>query len=692
MRRQRKELDLIKHFKRIVLREIKPIANLLAEQVTYLGTFSRVIADVLGYSVVSIINKINLLKRLDDSRRVDNEIVNEVMETINEIEYHMATSKVPLGLKAYGLSTVAVSRILLGQYDKGIELFDDVVGYVNGIESVLIRSNVLSDVLFNLGMIRRFTRRGTQEIPEEVIDSLSSKISGPVQRLITETNFITDAFVRAKIFVNIGFGTRLFSIVSRNEIMAQWYDVNQSQSLALDALSEANKIGDWYKRGIILSNAAAVLAISGDDTVNIAMEKFDEATELAFRYLNKYPLKAASLLGRIAYDKAFTKFYMDSDKFFFESIIIPLEVAALGEALPIILKILRLASKARYFYVIYEVVKDWLLPLIDREGDIIYKAKLLAMCSTVTIPVSVNWARSIAREALSLSKSVIDTEMLPIYYDVSLIDDPLAYVSNILNTLLIISNAAFPLPKDSVSFSRRVLAMVEKLLNLYVRRFKKSSKYRIVDKIIDFNRRFGIIIASLRRTPRLYEEALTLADKFLFNIKQLFIITYGSSSLERFLADLAFIHGLSSRGVVDVTKYLNSVMNALFSYERNMWGFKNEEILRLIKNRDKLRMLSDILRIIVEVSFLTDQKLKDTVTKILIDLSESMDQKTYTTMFMSIIEKIERKEISRYLLTNVLNVLIDEGKMSKSTISRRFYKVINSIDPLLARFISEEIS
>ena len=688
-----KKLDVLKHFKRIILREIKPLSTLLAEQVSYLGTFSHVIPDMLGYSIVSIVNKVNLLRRLEDNERVEKEIIREVLSAINEIEVYMSSSEVPLGLKAYGLSTVVVSRILFEEYAKGVDLFRDVVAIVNKIDNAVKRSVVLSDVLFSLGMIRRYTRRGTQEIPGEVLDSLASMISDTVQRIISETNFITDPYARGRIFANIGFGTRLFSVISREEIMAQWYDINQSQSLALDALNEAEKIGDWYKRGLIISDAATVLAISGDDTVSLASEKFDEATELAFKYLNKNPLKAASLLGRIAYDKAFTRFYMDSDKFFYESIIIPLEAASLNDAFPLIMKILWLASKARYFYVIYEIVKDCLLPLIDREKDVIQKARFLAMCSAITIPVSINWSRNIANEALSLVKSFVDSEVLPIYYEPSLIGDPLSYTLNIMSVASVISHAAYSMPKESVSIFNRVLTIADRLLSTYTRYFRRRAKYSLVDKIAEFNKKLGFIISSLKKTPRLYKDAMNLGDKFVYNVRQIIARIYGVDSLEHIMTYLSFLYGLSHRRNKDVIKPINNIIHDLFKYENNMWCLKREEIIKMIgKDKNTFGLFVEILKIVSEIAYNLNQSLKETIIKILIDLSEAMDQKTYTSLLTALVEKIENRDIVKVLISNVFNILIDEGRISKSVMPKKLYRVINNIDPMLARFILEEIS
>ncbi len=688
---KKKDIDILKHFKRIILKSLKPIVDVLSDQVRYLGTFSRVMPDILGYNTISSINKVYLLYRLEKPERVRQEIVKQILDLLRVVEADVDASSAPLGLKAYALSIVVLSQILLDEHEPGLELFEKVVSMVNNIQDILHRSIVLSDVLFNLGSIRRYVRRKFIEIPEEVINGLASQVSDSVQRIISEASLINDAYIRGRIFASIGFGTRLFGVISKEEIMAQWYDVNQSQRLALDAIDEAEKIGDWYKKGVVLADAATVLAISGEDTTNLAEQKFDEATELAFRFLKKNPMRAARLIGRIAYDKAFTKFYMDSDKFFYESIIIPLEVGGLEEALPVIMRNLRLASKARYFYVVYEVVKDWLLPLADKENDLLRKAKFLSICSHMAIPISISWASAIAREAVSIVKNIINSELLPMLYDTIFVGDPLVYIYSILRVIPIFANIAFSIPKETAEFLYRILGMTENFTKIYIRVFRRNIG-RHLKEVLNFSHELGVLAAHFRDLPRIYEEVVNIAEQFAYSARRV-LASACIDPLEQYLPCVYFLYGLSQRMSSYVLEKAKNIMMELFEFQNNMWVPKDEKIIqKLARRKQHLETFSEILRILGEIMLRTQKPIRDTYLKILTDLSELLDQRIYAGLFLRVIEKIENKEVSKQLLTRVFNVLIDEGKITRDLVTRRFYKVINAIDPILAKFIVEEVS
>ncbi|MEX0569412.1 MAG: hypothetical protein Q6363_009720 [Candidatus Njordarchaeota archaeon] len=692
MPRKRKKIDIVQHFRRIIFRDMKSIAYMLNEQVNYIGTFSQSIPDMLGFAIISSVNKISLLSRLVGHERVDREIVGELKKIIDGIKIDIETSKVPYGLKAYGLSTVVLSKVLLDMHDEGIELLEKAVDFIDMIEDSIYRSIVLRDVLYTLGMIRRYTKREAYEIPEETINSMASIISDTVQKIINETEFIGDPYVRGRIFANVGFGTRLFSVISKAEIMAQWYDVNQSQRLALDALDEAEKVGDWYQKGILLADAAAVLAISGDDTVNLAGEKFDAATEIAFKNINNDPLRASQLLARIAYDKAFTKYYLDSDKYFYESIVIPIEAMGLAEAMPTIMRVLRLASKARYFYIIYEVIKDWLLPMIDAERGIYTRAKFLALCANAALPVSINWSVNIAREALAQIKGVIDSELVPLYYDMGFLDDSLPYVSNILDLIPIMANIAFILPRDSIRLLKKVFYTIDKLLMVYLKYFKRKYKGSISEELVDFSEKLGVIISALRDVPNIYASIEPLATKFISSLEKIIQIYNTEHIISSFLLYTSYAYGLAFRQPKKAGKYVELVIDRIFKFEKNMWLFKDKKMEKAVFEDKIFRdVFSSIMAMAIEIAFKANTSLKETMIKILIDISETTDQRKYTEFLTLLFEKIDKDEISKQILINVFNVLIDEGKITRKRIPRRFYRIINNIDPMLAKFISEEI-
>ncbi len=471
--------------------------------------------------------------------------------------------------------------------------------------------------------------------------------------------------------------------------MAQWYDVNRSQRLALDALSEAERIDDWFKRGIVLADAAAVLAISGENTVNMSSEKFDEATELALRFMKKDPIRASSLMARIAYDKAFTKFYMDSDKLFYESVVIPLEAVGLSEALPTIMRILRLASKAKYFYVIYEVAKDWLLPMIDGEKNMALKAKYLSLCANAVLPVSIGWSANIAKEALSLVKSLLDAETLPLYYGFYTLSDPLAYAMTLLDMVPTLANTAYILPRDSTKLLRSIISVSEKLMGLYARSSRRRIKKWMSNGVLAFLRRLGTIVASLKHCPKMHKAVEELASKFMHNARNAIRMIYGVGSPEQILLELHYAYGLSGKDIESAVRHARGVLEMLFKYENNMWVLRSNEYSDLLR-RPK-GVLCEIMWLLTEIAFRDSSTLKDTIMDILIDLSEAMDQKTYTIFLISLIEKIRRPEIARELLQSIFNVLIDEGKITKKYIPKKFYEIVDTIDPMLARFIVEEI-
>jgi len=692
VQKKRKNVDVLKHFKRIILRDIKPISTLLAEQVTYLGTFSRVIPDMLGYNIISMINKIHLLYRLDKEERVNREVVNEVLDIIRSIEVSIRSSNASANLKAYGLSNVVVAYILLGEYDRGVGVFDEVAREVESIQDTLRRSIAIADVLFNLGTIRRYTKRKSQNIPEDVVNSLANNVSPIVQKVISEAEFIKDAYVRGRIYANIGFGTRLFTIFSREEIIAQWYDINQSQRLALDAIDEAEKIGDWYRKGIILADAAAVLAISGEDTVGLSSEKFDEAIELAFKHLKKYPIRAASLLGRIAYDKAFTRFYVDSDKYFFESIIIPLEVGGLEEGLPTIVRILRLASKVRYFYVVYEVVRDWLLPLIEKETNFLSRAKYLSVCANIALPVSISWAVNIAREALSMTKSVVDSEILPLYYDTIFMGDMLAYAYNIIKVLPTLANVAFPLPHETIKIVDRVFRLTENITKSYLRMIRRKIRRGRMDEIFNFIHELGVFMSFLRNIPVLYDRVYGMAEQFTRSVHQIFKILFKDSPII-YIPHAYLIHGAAGKPSELVVRKAREILERIFKYEKNMWIIRNKDIYkRITRDGEALRIFGDLMGLLGEVALRSGGVLSDTYTRIITDLSEVLDQKAYTDLLVAVLERIERKDVTRKLLHKILNILIDEQRVMWGVMSKKLYRIINNIDPVLAKFLIEEVS
>ncbi|MCR8473418.1 MAG: hypothetical protein NDP21_04130, partial [Crenarchaeota archaeon] len=85
---EKKDVDLVQHFRKLILKDLKPLTSMLSEQVTFLKTFSRFFPNMLSLSVNSAINKVSLLYRLEDSSVVDEEVVSTISQTLNEMKVY----------------------------------------------------------------------------------------------------------------------------------------------------------------------------------------------------------------------------------------------------------------------------------------------------------------------------------------------------------------------------------------------------------------------------------------------------------------------------------------------------------------------------------------------------------------------------------------------------------------------------
>lgn len=691
-RKQKRHIDLISHFKRIIFRDLKPLQYLLLEETKYLGSFTSFWPHIFNFTFSSIANKITLLNRLTDPEKIQKDITNKILETLLSMENVIKDSLAPPELKARSTACLAVANLMLDNYEKTLDLAKLTTKYIDAIKFPVRRSTAIRDVLYFIGNISRYSKRDQIDIPDEILNELSTLLSQAVEKNIVEANLVQDPYKRALIYTNLGFGSRMFHTVVKIGVQAEWFDINQAQRLALDALNEIKRIDDWYKRSIIMADAATVLAISGEDTVGLAREKFDEATEISFKKIDDDPLRAAYVLGRIAYDKAYTRFYLDSDKYFFESIAILLEADDLERTMPIIFKILKLAGKVRYFYVIYEVIRDWLLPLVDKVPDVILRARFLSVISHLAIPVSTNWAISIARESLSHIRNIIDYEFIPIYDDYSFMDRPLRHALTLLDLLPTLINTSYAIPQDTSSLMDHIISIIVRLTNLYTQDIPKRHKRITNDDLLTFMRKMGRIIAILRSAPRISKHLTKHMMEFLLRLKRAYSLILGNDSIYLSLPSLNFIYGLSLIRSDLATELLLEEIKNIFSYEKNTWILRDSEFLsKLANNKSLLEQFADILRLIVEVGFRINKNVRTITIDLLIDLSEQMEHHVYTRLLTRLLEKIRDQQIAKSILINIFNVLIDEEKISKKDLPRKFYRIVRNIDPVYAKFIMEEL-
>ena len=689
---RRRQIDLIHHFKKLVFRDLKPLFSLLSQEVTNLETFTYAFPHMLSFNISSTINKIELLNRLENPDRVRKEIVLPLLDMLDDMEEYIRDSKAPAGLRAKSLSLIATTKLIFEKYNEAIELMEDVQKLVNSIENPLYRSQTIRDILHNLGSIHRLVRKETLFIPDDVTNKLTSIFAEVVKKSISEADIIENPFIRGRIYANLGFGARMFHVVINRETIAEWFDVNQAQRLALDSLSEAEKTRDWYERAFLFADSAAVLAISGEDTVGLANEKFDEAAELAFKHVTDDPHRAAYILGRIAYNKAYTRFYMDSEKFFYESIAILIETLGIEGAMPTIRKILKLAIKTRYFYIVYETMRDWLLPLIDQIRNIPHKARFLAMSSHLVLPLSINWATSLARESLSMIRGLIENESLSVYYDYLPFGRPLFYASEILDTLPVLSHAAFVLPSESRRVLSGLITIMESLLRIYLRNIRRRISRDSGKNVISFSRKLGVSLVALKSIPTFYTALDDIAQKFLHNLKETLIIKYGADQIFSLIPYSYFAHGIAQGDFQRARDIARQIIDELFVHDKTMWRFRNEKFSEiLIKEKHLIEILGEILGILIEICFRIGGTLRDTITRIIIDLSEQIDSKTYTKLLISILERIRDRAVAKKLLVDTMNVLLDERRISKKDLSSKFFRTIRSIDSALAKTIAEEL-
>ena len=234
--------------------------------------------------------------------------------------------------------------------------------------------------------------------------------------------------------------------------------------------------------------------------------------------------------------------------------------------------------------------------------------------------------------------------------------------------------------------------IIENLAKMYFKVLRRRMRKDRIREALDFSYELGVFVANFKHLPKLYEEAYNAAEQFAYSIRQL-LVSLHSDPLEQYLPSTYFIYGLSQKISDNVLERAKGILMKIFEFRNNMWVFRNDEILeRITKKKRSLEIFSDIMRILGEIALKSRKPMRDTYLKILTDLSEILDPKIYAKLFMRVIEKMENKAISKQLLSSVFNVLIDEGKITRDLITRKFYKVINAIDPILARFIVEEVS
>ena len=237
-----------------------------------------------------------------------------------------------------------------------------------------------------------------------------------------------------------------------------------------------------------------------------------------------------------------------------------------------------------------------------------------------------------------------------------------------------------------------MFTITENLTKAYFRMFRRRIRKDYIREALNFSYELGFFVAHLRSMPKLYEEAYNAAEQFAYSIRQL-LKSLHRDPLEQYLPCVYLIYGLSQRMNDHVLEKAKMILAKLFEFKNNMWVPRDEEVLKKIsRKKEYLEIFSDIMRVLGEIILRSREPIRDTYLKILTDLSEILDPKTYAELFMHMIEKIENREVSKQLLSRVFNVLIDEGKITRDLITKRFYKVINAIDPVLARFIVEEVS
>ncbi len=691
--RRRKRIDLIQHFKKLILKDLKPLLNLISQEVTTLNTFSYAFPYMLSFSISSAINKIELLRRLEDPSRVEKNVVSSVLQIIEEMREYIVSSEAPIGLKAKSLSVIATAKLVFDKYNDAIVLMKKIQKLINAIRNPLTRSNVIRDVLYNLGSINRLVRRDSIAIPDEILNRLTGILAEVIKRNISEADIIDDPFIRGRIYTNLGFGARMFHIVINRGTIAEWFDINQAQRLALDGLSEAEKTRDWYEKSFLLADSAMVLAISGEDTVGLANEKFNEAAEIAFKHISDDPSRAAYLIGRIAHDKAYTRFYMDSEKFFYESIVLLIETLGIEAGMSTIKKILKLAIKTRYYYIVYETMRDWLLPLIDQIRSISQRARLLAISSHLVLPLSMNWAISLARESLSMVRNVIENESLSIYYDYIPLGRPLLYASEILEYIPALSNAAYILPVESKKILSGVTTILESLLRIHLKSIKRRMSIDIGKSMVTFSKKLGNSLVALKSIPAFYTILNDIAHRFFHDLDNILSAKYGEKQIRSLIPYSYFAYGIAQGDIHRASNIVRKIIERMFVYDKTMWRFKNETLPEtLTKDRYLVEILGEILGVIVEIGFRASNTLRDTITRIIIDLSEHIESKIYTRLLVSILERIKNRIVAKRLLVNTINVLLDEKKIRRKDLPNKFFRVIKNIDSALAKTIVEEIA
>ncbi|MCR8453961.1 MAG: hypothetical protein NDP13_03130 [Crenarchaeota archaeon] len=688
---EKKDVDLVQHFRKLILKDLKPLTSMLSEQVTFLKTFSRFFPNMLSLSVNSAINKVSLLYRLEDSSVVDEEVVSTISQTLNEMKVYIESSKAPNKLKAESLSVITAANLALGDYKNALSIVKKTTKLIDLIKDPVSRSVAIRMVLSNLGSINRLIRREFVNLPDEVVGQIASAFAQVVGKNLSEADLIQNSFTRGIIYANLGFGATMFHTIVNRGTIAEWFDVNQAQRLALDSLNEAEKTSNWYEKALLLADSSTVLAITGEDTVNLANEKFNEAAELAFKHISDNPKKAAYVIGRIAYDKAFTKFYIDSDKLFYESVAILIETLGVEKGISTIRDILRLIIKARYYYVAYEIIKDWILPMTSKIQSSCSKARLLATCSHIALPISTNWASTLAGESILTIRNVIEDSTLT-QYSRTLISENISHIDSILGCIPALLEAAYVLPHESRKIISKAESIIEMIFRTCMIGIKGKGTYKSVH-IKTLSRNLGKALASVKPIPAFYEALSETSYRLLQELGKALKTESLINRIYDALIYASFAHGISKGDPSKAASIAKGVIDKLFIYDKNMWRFKDEKLLeRLAKNGSLTELIGDVIGSLVEVCFKVGGSLRDTLSKIIVDLSEYIEHGRYTKLLTNALSKIRSRIIARKLLMNVINVLVDEKKIQREDLSGDFLRAIKNIDPVLARNIIDELT
>ena len=209
-RKQKRHIDLISHFKRIIFRDLKPLQYLLLEETKYLGSFTSFWPHIFNFTFSSITNKITLLNRLTDPEKIQKDITNKILETLLSMENVIKDSLAPPELKARSIACLAVANLMLDNYEKTLDLAKLTTKYIDAIKFPVRRSTAIRDVLYFIGNISRYSKRDQIDIPDEILNELSTLLSQAVEKNIVEANLVQDPYKRALIYTNLGFGSRMF--------------------------------------------------------------------------------------------------------------------------------------------------------------------------------------------------------------------------------------------------------------------------------------------------------------------------------------------------------------------------------------------------------------------------------------------------------------------------------------------------